>query len=54
AFGIDGMEPGDPARAISRGGVVILVYRSEEKNEQELIIRHCVKRQRKQLKEATS
>lgn len=31
AFGIDGMEPGDPARAISRGGVVILVYRSEEK-----------------------
>ncbi|EFT5625033.1 DUF4752 family protein [Escherichia coli] len=35
AFGIDGMEPGDPARAISRGGVVILVYRSEEKNEQD-------------------
>ncbi|EFE7248099.1 DUF4752 family protein [Escherichia coli] len=33
AFGIDGMEPGDPARAISRGGVVILVYRSEEKND---------------------
>ncbi|EPV0744291.1 TPA: DUF4752 domain-containing protein, partial [Escherichia coli] len=28
-----GMEPGDPARAISRGGVVILVYRSEEKND---------------------
>lgn len=35
AFGIDGMEPGDPARAISREGVVILVYRSEEKNEQD-------------------
>ncbi|ELV9580414.1 DUF4752 family protein, partial [Escherichia coli] len=35
AFGIDGMEPGDPARAISRGGVVILVYRSEEKNERD-------------------
>ncbi|EHI0380200.1 DUF4752 family protein [Escherichia coli] len=33
AIGIDGMEPGDPARAISRGGVVILVYRSEEKND---------------------
>lgn len=30
---LDGMEPGDPARAISRGGVVILVYRSEEKND---------------------
>ncbi|EOY2429198.1 hypothetical protein ACP1PC_005221, partial [Escherichia coli] len=29
------MEPGDPARAISRGGVVILVYRSEEKNERD-------------------
>ncbi|EFE9805296.1 DUF4752 family protein [Escherichia coli] len=33
AFGIDSMEPGDPARVISRGDVVILVYRSEEKNE---------------------
>lgn len=33
AFEIDSMEPGDPARVISRGDVVILVYRSEEKNE---------------------
>lgn len=33
AFVIDSMEPGDPARVISRGDVVILVYRSEEKNE---------------------
>ncbi|WP_122990825.1 DUF4752 family protein, partial [Escherichia coli] len=33
AFGIDGMEPGDPARVITRDDVVILVYRSEEKNE---------------------
>ncbi len=31
AFGIDSMEPGDPARVISRGDVVILVYRNEEK-----------------------
>ncbi|CTZ86327.1 DUF4752 family protein [Escherichia coli] len=35
AFGIDGMEPGDPSRVISRGDVVILVYRSEEKNERD-------------------
>ncbi|MDS1753826.1 DUF4752 family protein, partial [Escherichia coli] len=35
AFGIDSMEPGDPARVISRGDVVILVYRSEEKNERD-------------------
>lgn len=32
-FDIDSMEPGEPARVISRGDVVILVYRSEEKNE---------------------
>ncbi len=30
AFGIDSIEPGDPARVIIRGDVVILVYRSEE------------------------
>ncbi|HFI5046654.1 TPA: DUF4752 family protein, partial [Escherichia coli] len=35
AFGIDSMEPGDPARVISRGDVVILVYRNEEKNERD-------------------
>ncbi|EPY6053203.1 DUF4752 family protein [Escherichia coli] len=35
AFGIDSMELGDPARVISRGDVVILVYRSEEKNERD-------------------
>lgn len=35
AFGIDCMEPGDPARVISRGDVVILVYRNEEKNERD-------------------
>ncbi|EPT7718626.1 DUF4752 family protein, partial [Escherichia coli] len=29
AFGIDGMKPGDPSRVISRGDIVILVYRSE-------------------------
>ncbi|MCN8804904.1 hypothetical protein MLN25_23540, partial [Escherichia coli] len=27
--------PGDPARVISRGDVVILVYRNEEKNERD-------------------
>lgn len=32
-FDIDSMEPGEPARVISRGDVVILVYRSEEKYE---------------------
>ena len=31
----DSMEPGDPARVISRGDVVILVYRNEEKNERD-------------------
>ncbi len=35
ALGIDSMEPGDPARVISRGDVVILVYRNEEKNERD-------------------
>ena len=35
ACGIDSMEPGDPARVISRGDVVILVYRNEEKNERD-------------------
>ena len=35
AFGIDSMELGDPARVISRGDVVILVYRNEEKNERD-------------------
>ncbi|EPH5374225.1 TPA: DUF4752 family protein [Escherichia coli] len=34
AFDIDRMQQGDPARVITRGDVVILVYRSE-KNEQE-------------------
>ncbi|MCQ1685521.1 DUF4752 family protein [Escherichia coli] len=29
AFGIDSMEPRDPARVITRGDIVILVYRSE-------------------------
>ncbi|HEL7988109.1 TPA: DUF4752 family protein [Escherichia coli] len=30
AFGIDSIEPGEPARVITRGSVVILVYRTEE------------------------
>ncbi|HAZ3610328.1 TPA: DUF4752 family protein, partial [Escherichia coli] len=34
AFDIDHMQQGDPARVITRGDVVILVYRNE-KNEQE-------------------
>ncbi len=29
-FGIDSIEPGEPARVITRGSVVILVYRTEE------------------------
>ncbi|EFM0157895.1 DUF4752 family protein, partial [Escherichia coli] len=33
-FDIDHMQQGDPARVITRGDIVILVYRNE-KNEQE-------------------
>ncbi|MBB7763641.1 DUF4752 family protein [Escherichia coli] len=33
AFNIDNLESGEPARVITRGDIVILVYRSEGQNE---------------------
>ncbi|EFD0040216.1 DUF4752 family protein [Escherichia coli] len=35
AFNIDNLESGEPARVITRGDIVILVYRSEGKNERD-------------------